>query len=156
MGLIALGILAQERSDFQVDLFGEKAVGEQMAFPCKCHGILDAEELGNLYRESTVGIVFSATNYSLIPQEMMACGLPVIEMDGENTRQSFPEGTVLLSPPDPESVAEALSALLNDSDRRKEQGRQALAHVRQLSWEQSAQQVELSLKKAFAKKGQDS
>jgi glycosyltransferase involved in cell wall biosynthesis len=156
IGMLALGILAQERSDFQVDIFGEKTVGAQMAFPCKCHGILDAKELGNLYRESTVGIVFSATNYSLIPQEMMACGLPVIEMDGENTRQSFPEGTVSLAHPDPELVAESLSVLLDDSDRRKEQAKQALAHVRQLSWEQSAQQVELSLKEAFSKVGRDS
>ena len=156
IGILALGMLAQERSDFQVDMFGEKALGSKMAFPCKCHGILDAEELGNLYRESIVGIVFSATNYSLIPQEMMACGLPVIEMDGENTRQSFPEGTVMLSNPNPESIAQALSILLDDSDQRKEQAKQALSHVRKLSWEKSAQQVELGLKKAFSKVGRDS
>ena len=45
--------------------------------------------LADLYRRATVGVVFSATNYSLIPHEMMACGLPVVELDGESTRADF-------------------------------------------------------------------
>ena len=34
-------------------------------------------ELAALYSLGTVGLVLSMTNYSLIPQEMLACGLPV-------------------------------------------------------------------------------
>lgn len=62
----------------------------------------------------------------------------------------------MLSNPNPESIAQALSILLDDSDRRKEQAKQALSHVRKLSWEKSAQQVEFGLKKAFSKVGRDS
>ncbi len=36
------------------------------------------KELANLYRKSHLGIVMSATNPSLVPFEMIACGMPVI------------------------------------------------------------------------------
>ena len=39
------------------------------------------DDLARLYHKSKVGIAFSPTNPSLVPYEMMACGLPVIDID---------------------------------------------------------------------------
>ena len=38
------------------------------------------------YSEATVGLCLSLTNYSLIPQEMMACGLPCVDLAGGRAR----------------------------------------------------------------------
>ena len=35
--------------------------------------------------EATVGLCLSLTNYSLIPQEMLACGLPCVDLAGAST-----------------------------------------------------------------------
>ena len=37
------------------------------------------------YAEAAVGLCLSLTNYSLIPQEMMACGLPCVDLAGGST-----------------------------------------------------------------------
>jgi glycosyltransferase involved in cell wall biosynthesis len=39
------------------------------------------DDLANKYRGAKIGIAFSPTNPSLVPYEMMACGLPVIDID---------------------------------------------------------------------------
>jgi len=112
---------------------------------------LNAKNLGSLYRECTLGMVFSSTNYSLIPQEMMACGLPVIEMDGENTRKTFPKDSVILAKPSPESIAQAISSLLDDVDQRNKISKNALYYVNSLSWEKSSKQIETILKNSISK-----
>ena len=71
-----------------------------------------------------IGICFSATNYSLVPQEMMACGLPVIEIEGESTRAVFPEDVVTLTGPHPCAIADSIEALLRDLGAPPAPGRQ--------------------------------
>jgi glycosyltransferase involved in cell wall biosynthesis len=39
------------------------------------------EKLSGLYSRAKVGLAFSPTNPSLIPYEMMACGLPIVDID---------------------------------------------------------------------------
>jgi glycosyltransferase involved in cell wall biosynthesis len=150
MGMLAFQILSEERNDFHVDIFGERNNGK-LPFQFKSHGILDAKNLGFLYRDCTLGMVFSSTNYSLIPQEMMACGLPVIEMDGENTRKTFPRDSVILAKPDPELIAQAISNLLDDINLRNKISKNALNYVNSLSWEKSSKQVEAILKNSISK-----
>ncbi len=49
-------------------------------------GKLNKEEMKSLYEKSDFGIVASMTNISLVPYEMLAMGLPIVEFkDG-----SFP------------------------------------------------------------------
>ncbi len=52
-------------------------------------GVLDEIGLARLYNKCSVGVALSSTNYSLIPQEMNACGLPVIELDWEGNQVNY-------------------------------------------------------------------
>ena len=45
--------------------------------------------LGTTIVLGTVGLVMSMTNYSLIPQEMMACGLPCADLAGGSSEAVF-------------------------------------------------------------------
>ncbi|NDU99425.1 glycosyltransferase [Pseudoroseicyclus tamaricis] len=146
LALLALQILARERQDFEVHFFGQDKLDYHEApFRAEDHGVLDAPALAELYNDCDVGICFSGTNYSLVPQEMMACGLPVLELDGDSTRAIFPPGVTTLAGPAPADIAARLAELIDMPERRRTQAEEALAWVRQFSWEQSAREVEAAL-----------
>lgn len=148
VGLVFLALeeLALQRSDFEVHLFGQdKAPFLAAPFATVFHGVLDAEELAALYRSCHLAISLSGTNYSLVPQEMMACGLPLVELDGGSTQAIFPPGVVTLAGPAPGDIAQKVSALLDAPDQRTQQADAALDWVKGFSWEASAQEVERAL-----------
>lgn len=142
LALLALQHLAAKGVRFHVDLFGEENLVARAPFPCTSHGILAAEDLAKLYRAADLGVCFSSTNYSLIPQEMMACGLPVVEIDGASTRAVFPDDVVAFAGPHPLAIAAEIEALLSDPERRRQQADAALRWTTQFDWEASAKAVE--------------
>lgn len=145
LGYAALELLATRGRRFMVHLFGEENLNVPYNFPHIQHGILDHEKLADLYRSSDIGVVFSATNYSLIPLEMAACGLPVVELDVPSTRAIFHNDEVTFAQPSPYSIADALERLMDDSAERISQSKRALEFVKKSSWEQSARLVEKAL-----------
>lgn len=142
LALLALQHLAAKGVRFHVDLFGEENPATRTPFSCINHGILAAEGLAELYRAADLGVCFSATNYSLVPQEMMACGLPVLEIDGASTRAVFPDGIVSFAKPHPLAIATEIEVLLSNPERCRRQADAALRWVSQFSWEASAKVVE--------------
>ena len=83
------------------------------------------------------------TNYSLIPQEMLACGLPCVDLAGFSAETVFgADGPVELAPFDPVALADALERLLDDEalwQRRSDEGR---AFVADRTWDRAAEQLE--------------
>ena len=106
---------------------------------------MPAEELGVLYRQCDLGICFSGTNYSLVPQEMMACGLPVVELGVESARSSIPENVVAFVPADPIKIADILEQLLADPEARRALSRRGLEWAGQHDWQSAARAVEAAL-----------
>ena len=45
--------------------------------------------LARAYSEATIGLVLSLTNPSLIPQEMLACGLPCVDVASESMLATY-------------------------------------------------------------------
>ena len=76
---------------------------------------------------------------------MMACGLPVIDLLGENTSAEFPEGSITLGDPDPHPLADEIERLLADPGCGGGRRTGALRYVQGLSWEQAGRQVEAAL-----------
>jgi len=110
--------------------------------------ILTHKGLADLYNWADLGVVFSPTNYSLLPHEMMACKLPVVEMRSETTEAVFKDGeNITLAEPDPISIADKIEELLNNPEKRKQQAENAFEYVRQFSWEKSGRKVEEMLKR---------
>ncbi|WP_262689460.1 rhamnosyltransferase WsaF family glycosyltransferase [Kordiimonas aestuarii] len=150
LGLLGLELLARQGVDFHVDFFGNDMPFADAPFSYTDHGVASTDELAALFQATDIGVVFSATNYSLVPQEMMACGLPIVELDGENTRAIYPEDIVTWAEPDPWKVADAVKALLSDRKRAATQASAALEWVSAFSWAQAGEVVEQSLKKVAA------
>ena len=75
---------------------------------------------------------------------MLACGLPVVEMDLPSVRAAYPRGgdAIRLAAPTPEAVAEALSATLSLSDSEMRRARvEAAALVGHLSWAEAGEKL---------------
>ena len=145
LGLLALEEFARHRPDVEIALFGDDAPA-YAPFPHTHLGVLDRVGLAALYRRAAVGMVFSLTNPSLIGLEMMACGLPCVELGTEPVRATFGTGTPLaLAEPRPQEVCTTLAALLDDGERRTRLSSDGAAFVRNRTWETAAEQVERAL-----------
>jgi len=145
LGMLAFELLARWGMAFHVEFFGGEIDTHGLPYPSTNHGVLSAHQLGQLYQSASIGMVFSSTNYSIIPREMMACGLPVVEIACPSTRISFSEAAAVLSEPTPQSVARHLRTLLLDPVRREQIAGHGRAAAAQFSWERSSSEIEAAM-----------
>jgi glycosyltransferase involved in cell wall biosynthesis len=146
--LLIMGLerLAKQGIVFRVHFFGNHSpVKFDAPFEYVAHGVLSAESLGQLYRNCRVGVSFSVTNYSLIPQEMMACSLPVVELNTECCRAVFPQEVILLADLHPQSIAEKILYLYTHPEFAAQQVKKAHQWISQFTWENAARILETSL-----------
>jgi len=74
---------------------------------------------------------------------MMACGLPVVDIDTECMRGLYEHNLeIMLSLPNPESIAENILSLLKNPVKCKDISLQALNKVREITWDRSAIQID--------------
>lgn len=154
LALMALDEMGRRGLPIEVHFFGQDDLPfDEVPYDAVNHGILSSEELAILYRSCDLGICFSATNYSLIPQEMMACGLPVVELEGDSTQAIFPEGVVTLAGPNPFDIADKVEAFVLDRAKREDQAQRAFDWVGQFDWRSSAEHVAAAFKERLKELG---
>ncbi|HEY0170435.1 MAG TPA: glycosyltransferase family 4 protein [Pyrinomonadaceae bacterium] len=137
LGLLSLALLKRSRPETEVVIFGSDDLPYRLPFDYTPAGLLSEGELAELYRGAAVGLSISLTNYSLVPQEMLACGLPVVEMDMPSVRAAYPHGgaALRLAAPNPSAIAGALSEALSLPDAEARRAREEAARlVAHLSW----------------------
>lgn len=118
MGLKALQIVQQKRPDTKIYLFGSP---KMVPFNIKAEhlGMLNVEECNDLYNRCKVGFCISSSNPSRIPFEMMAAGLPVVDLYLKNNVYDLPGSGCVLAEPSAESIAAAILKLLDDEKIQK-------------------------------------
>jgi glycosyltransferase involved in cell wall biosynthesis len=146
---MALGELHKRRPNVRIVLFGtDRPVWT--TFPYEHAGVLSTEQLSWLYSEATVGLCLSLTNFSLMPKEMLACGLPCVELSGVSAESIFGEsGPIELAPPNPPELAAAIEKLLDDSQLWERRSRAGIEFVASHTWEHATAQVEAGLRHAL-------
>lgn len=127
--LQTLEIVRERRPGTEICIFGNEQPIPGPLGDCAL-GRLSPPDLAALYRRSRVGLCLSATNPSRIPFEMMACGLPVVEIYRANTLLDLPEAGALLALQTPHSLAEAVLWLLDRPEAAERLGRSAARHMR--------------------------
>ncbi len=151
LGLLALEELSRRRPGVEVLLFGESA---PLAAPFAHRelGVLPARDLAALYSKATVGMVLSLTNPSLINLEMMACGLPCVELASESMLATFgPDGPLELASAEPRALCRAIEALLEDDAHRDRARTAGIELTATRTWARAAEQVEQGLRAALRK-----
>jgi glycosyltransferase involved in cell wall biosynthesis len=118
LGMETLSVLSNWHPNLPITLFGGAKADRRVPSPNISNlGKLESlEELGDIYRRAKVGIAFSSTNPSLVPYEMMACGLPVVDVklrDDPIPKFHEPNG-IVFGNPNPFDLATAASLLLDN------------------------------------------
>jgi glycosyltransferase involved in cell wall biosynthesis len=126
LGLAALSIVARKMPDVEICLFGASEFPGHLDFPHTSLGVLSPPELGDLYRGGDLGLAFSTTNPSLVTFEMMACGLPLVDLDVFDSRERHGGYPALLTDPLPEAVADGLMRLARTPELLDALGRQGI------------------------------
>jgi glycosyltransferase involved in cell wall biosynthesis len=120
IGVMALRELYHLRSDTEIILFGSDYVNKsQLDFSATVLGLLPTiSDLAELYRNADLGIVFSTTNPSLVPFEMLCCGCPVVDMDLEKAISKYGDlsDNIFLCSPEPKKMAEQINAILDNEE----------------------------------------
>lgn len=100
-------------------------------------GLLPVEACNALYNRVSLGICFSSSNPSRVPFEMMAAGLPVLDLHLPNNLFDPPEEATELAAPSVEGLAHAILELLNNPLRLDSMGRAGHAWMAQRSTQAS-------------------
>ena len=149
LGELALEELHRRRPETRFVLFGQREPLD-LPFPHEPLGIASREALARAYSEATVGLCLSLTNYSLIPQEMLACGLPCVDLSGGSSEAELGrDGGMELAEPDPVALADAMERLLDDRALWQRRSDAGVAQVEDASWDEAARQVEAGLREAL-------
>ena len=119
LGIEALGIVKFLRPDVKLYLYGSNIKGN-VWFEHENLGIIPLEKCNALYNKCEVGLCISSSNPSRIPFEMMAAGLPVVDLYMENNFYDMPNEGVRLAHTTPESIAQALIEILDHKETAAE------------------------------------
>jgi hypothetical protein len=101
-----------------VEFFGSD-VRLNLPFPHAWHGEMAADRLAALFREATLGVALSEANPTTEAFEMMACGLPIVDIDYNEKHISYGGyDTVRLARPEPQALADEIARLFHDQEAR--------------------------------------
>lgn len=140
LGISALRKISNINPDLEIRLFGGsrdnlKLFKSEFTVLGKLPSIAD---LADLYRQSLLGIVFSTTNPSLVPYEMLACGLPVIDVNVplDNYNPFGEPSAVIRTQPTARDISMTALRLIEDVEFRKKQSDLGLQFISKMPSEQ--------------------
>lgn len=150
LALMGLAELKRERPGLRVVIFGQDKP-PVAPFEYEFVGVLSPRSLAELYSEGTVGLCLSLTGcYSVVAQEMMACGLPCVDVIGGGTEAEFgSDAGVELAAPRATALAAAIDRLIVDEDLWRARSQAGIAYGASASWQVGGKQVEAGLREAL-------
>jgi glycosyltransferase involved in cell wall biosynthesis len=151
LAISALSLLVARRPSVRPVFFGSHRRTD-LSFPAEDLRVVPPRRLAQLYRDAAVGLVFSLTTHSLVAHEMMASGLPTVELEGENVGSALgPPGELVEQVPRrPDAIADAVERLLDDREAGAAMARRARAFVESRTWERAGDQIESALRDFLA------
>jgi glycosyltransferase involved in cell wall biosynthesis len=145
LGLEALHLVKQRNPGIEIIFYGAQTVPPP-PFPVTNAGIVNPWELSKLFSTCDIGLVFSTTNPSFVPLEMMACRCAVVDLASERVAGLLEDGVnCRLAEPTPEAIANTLLDLVWDREQRAALVERAYQQVKGMSWRRSARQLEAAL-----------
>lgn len=138
LGLLVLAEVSKRLPEAQIVMAGWDVRNYDIPFPVEHVGLVDLKDLPALYGSCDVALVLSCSNLSLLPLELMACGVLVVSNRAPHTEWLLNDSNAVLADATPEGLSTAIIELL-DSPARIEKIRQAGSKFAfQTSWEKEA------------------
>jgi glycosyltransferase involved in cell wall biosynthesis len=105
-------------------------------------GYVDQQEQPLWYAAATVFAFPSLyEGFGMPPLEAMACGTPVVVSSSSSLPEVVGDAGLVVSPSDPEELAEALHRVVTDGALREELRARGLARARRFSWREAAERT---------------
>lgn len=117
LGIYTLTLFAKKNPDATIHMLGWDVSDYDLPFNCVNHGSMSIDELPEIYNKCAAGLVLSLTNMSLLPLELLACGVIPVVNDGPNNRLVSDNPHIYYAEPSPLELANALSDIVNRSDQ---------------------------------------
>lgn len=114
-------------------------------------GLLTKKELNELYQKVDFGMVASMTNISLVPYEMIAAGLPIIEFKDGSYESFLGDDTAILTSLDYHDLTNQLLEMLKDSSKIKKMQNSAINRISGLTWNNTCDQFWKILETSISK-----
>jgi len=141
-GLKALHILKQKYPDMKADLFG--ICPEPHNLPDWITFHRDPDNLCDIYNRNAIFISNSLTEgFGLVSVEAMHCGCALVctDISGHKEYAFDNETALLVKPQDPEDMAEKVSMLIDDNERRLRIACDGNAFVQHFSWDVAVEKM---------------
>lgn len=123
----------------EISLFGDDSrIKYPISIPYTNLGMLNKDKLRILYNESDFGVVFSYTNISLVPLEMMACGCPVVEVADGSFKDFFEPDCAILINSFPQDFVRKVIHYIDNPRERKQMAERALKSLQKKTWKEAA------------------
>lgn len=109
LGIMTLELFHRQHPDYTINLAGWDVSDYEISFPYVNHKSLKLEDLSDLYNKCATGLVLSLTNMSLLPLELLACGVIPVVNDGDNNRMVSDNPYISYTQPSPADLARQMS-----------------------------------------------
>jgi len=131
-----LALLHKRMPEVRFILVGGEVDKSQCHYPAFNPGSVQLSELGQLYSQCKAALILSCTNLSLLPLEVMACGVPVISNKGKNVEWLLNSQNAVLADSNPEAMVNAVMDVLElPEDEHNRLVSQSIAFARRSDWD---------------------
>lgn len=145
LGLITLNEVVKRVPGVEIVFAGWDVSSYKIPFDHINAGTMDVRDLPDLYNQCDVALVLSFTNLSLLPLELMACGVPVVSNRAPCTEWLLNDNNSVLTKAVPESLADAICELLQNSEKHAAIRAEGLKIANISSWECEAAKLKDAL-----------
>lgn len=141
LGLIVLAEVIKRLVDIHVIFAGWDVSQYAIPFQHTNAGMVALDSLPEIYAQCDVALVISFSNLSLLPLELMACGVPVVSNRGPFTEWLLNDGNAKLCQATVDDLANGLCDLLEDHKQYARLREQGIRTAMQTSWLDEAKKM---------------
>jgi glycosyltransferase involved in cell wall biosynthesis len=141
IGLIALKRVCEQFPDAAVIFAGWDVSGYEIPFHHLNAGSVSLSELPDLYSQCDVALILSATNLSLLPMEVAACGCPLVLNRAPQSSWLLSEEEAVYCDMTVEGIHAAVADVLADPKKARKRADAALERARAGDWGKEADKV---------------
>lgn len=135
LGMMVLAEVVKRLPDVGVVFAGWDISNYEIPFRHKNAGTVTREELPKLFSECDVALVLSLTNLSLLPLELMACGIPVVSNKNACAEWMLNQDNSCLAHPTVDKLADGICKVLDSSVYRERLIANGLEFASRTNWD---------------------
>ena len=145
LGMLALDRLCRTVPGVTVVFAGADLSNYVIPFKHESLGSVSVKGLPDLYRSCDLALVISMTNLSLLPLELMACGVPVVSNCGPWAEWLLDDQNAKLAEPSVAMLSDAMATLLSSESERRRLADAGMAFAMTTSWEREGNAMAAAL-----------